>query len=219
MAKGASGKGGAFEEAGQRGFSLTRAFKCGEDAMTGMTRDMAGGTACALGTLAAGSTGALFMGSLEEWYPTLVKPPFNPPNWLFGPVWTALYLAMGLALWLVVRAWMEGARAVKSGPPRSGLEARAVKCEPQGSGLEARARAAVVLFGIQFALNVAWSPVFFGLRSPAVALVIICLMLPAAAATAALSWHVSRWAGGLLAPYVAWIAFATLLNASIVVLN
>ena len=120
------------------------------------------------------------------WYATLDKPPWTPPSWLFGPVWTALYMAMGLAAWGV---WRAG-----SGRPR---------------------RQALAAFGVQLALNALWTPVFFGLHRPGSALLVIGLLLVAIAVTIVLFGRIRRWAAALLVPYLAWVAFATALNASI----
>jgi len=154
-------------------------------------REIAGAAVCAAGTLVLGSAGALFTGSLGDWYPALAKPSWTPPGWLFGPVWTVLYLMMGVALWLVARRW------------------RADSC----------ARVATAAWGAQMALNVIWTPVFFGLRSPVGGLVVIALLWWAIVATAALSARVSRAAAALLAPYLAWVTFAAALNTAIVAMN
>lgn len=127
----------------------------------------------------------------SSWYQQLHKPPFNPPGWVFGPVWTALYLMMAVAAWLV---W------------RQGLSIRPV-------------RVALVLFAAQLALNVAWTPVFFGMRSIVGGLVVIVLLLAAIVATTAAFWPLSRPAAGLMLPYLGWVCFATVLNASFLVLN
>ena len=159
--------------------------------MDAKVRDWIGGVGCALGSLAAGSAGSFFTGAAREWYLALGKPWWTPPSWLFGPVWTVLYLVMGTALWLIVRNWRDLPRA----------------------------RAATVAWGVQLALNVAWTPVFFGLRSPAGGLVVLALMWPAIAATVALAARVSWTAAALLVPYLAWVTFAAALNAAIVMLN
>ncbi|MBN1886022.1 MAG: tryptophan-rich sensory protein [Candidatus Krumholzibacteriota bacterium] len=127
----------------------------------------------------------------REWYPALAKPSFNPPAWVFAPVWTTLYLMMGFAAWLV---W----RRLPDAPA---------------------ARAALVLFCAQLALNWAWSFLFFGLRSPLAGLVDILLLLAAIVATTILFFRVSAWAGALMIPYLAWVAFATALNAALWRLN
>lgn len=127
--------------------------------------------------------------NIPTWYATLAKPAFTPPNWLFGPAWTALYGLMAVAVWR--------ARAAAGA---------------------ARARV-TALFVTQLALNAVWSPVFFGLHAPAAALAIIIALLVAVAATLVAFCRVERTAGLLLAPYLAWIGFAAALNAAIVALN
>ena len=129
--------------------------------------------------------------SVSTWYATLQKPAFNPPNRVFGPVWTLLYVLMAISAW---RVWRNPERARSRRP-------------------------ALAAWSVQLALNFAWSLLFFGLRSPAAALVEIVVLLFALAATLALSWRVDRIAGMLLAPYLAWVCFASLLNFEIWRLN
>lgn len=129
--------------------------------------------------------------SVETWYRTLDKPFFTPPGWLFAPVWMLLYALMGVAAYLV---W------------RLGTERRSV-------------RTALAAFAGQLALNGAWSLVFFGLQSIGGALVVILLLLAMLMFTAWLFGSLSRPAGGLLVPYLLWVAYATALNAGIFVLN
>jgi len=150
-----------------------------------------GMAACALGVTALGFVSSLFMGGLGDWYPSLDKPFFTPPNWLFGPVWTVLYLMMGVALWLVVR---------------EGLAPGKLKL-------------AAILFGVQLALNLAWSPVFFGARSAAGGLVVILVLWAAIVATVVAFARVRPLAAWLLAPYLVWVSYATALNGAIVALN
>ena len=128
--------------------------------------------------------------SVATWYPTLRKPPWNPPPWLFGPVWTVLYLMMACAAWLVWR--------------RVGWRA---------------ASGALTLFAVQLALNAAWSPLFFGLRNPLAALVDIVALWLAIAATLLAFFRIAPLAGALLVPYWLWVSFATALNAAIWRLN
>jgi benzodiazapine receptor len=135
--------------------------------------------------LAAGLGSLFTMVSLESWYAGLAKPSWNPPNWIFGPVWTALYAMMAVAGWLV---WRRG--------------------EPQS-------RPALRWFAIQLVLNVAWSAVFFGLQLPGLAFFEILLLWVAIAATLLTSWRVSRAAGILLVPYLLWVSFAVALNFAI----
>jgi tryptophan-rich sensory protein len=128
--------------------------------------------------------------SVASWYPTLAKPAFNPPNWVFAPVWTALYLMIAVAGW---RAWQ-----------RSAGEAR---------------RLAFTAYGVQLGLNLSWSFVFFGARLVGPALAVVAAMLAAILVNAWLFWRIDRAAGALLVPYAAWVSFATLLNAALWRLN
>ena len=124
------------------------------------------------------------------WYDQLDKASFHPDQAVFGPVWTTLYAIIGVAAWLVWRH--------RPGPERT---------------------AALVLFGVQLVLNALWTPIFFGLERPTVALVEIGVLVVAVVATIRAFFAVDRLAAVLLLPYFGWIAFATLLNASIVALN
>ena len=128
---------------------------------------------------------------VSTWYPTLVKPSFNPPAWVFGPVWTALYFMMGVAAFIVWR---------------------------QGIGADG-VRVALVVFVVQLALNGLWSILFFGMQSPGWALVEIVVLWLAIGVTIRLFWVVVPTAGALLLPYMAWVSFATVLNASLWWLN
>ncbi|MBK9034472.1 MAG: tryptophan-rich sensory protein [Myxococcales bacterium] len=120
------------------------------------------------------------------WYRALDRPAWAPPGWVFGPVWLTLYAAMGVAAWLVWRT-------------------------PSGA---ARTRA-LRWFGLQLGLNAAWTPVFFGLRSLVGGLVVIVALLAAIVATIVAFAPRSRPAAWLLAPYLAWVAFAAALNAAL----
>lgn len=139
--------------------------------------------------LAIGAVGGLATASsVSSWYPGLAKPAFTPPNGVFGPVWTALYVLMALAAWRVWRA-------------------------------RGRLGPALALHGVQLALNLAWSLIFFGLRRPDLALAEIALLLAAVLATAVAFWRIDRAAGIMMAPYAAWVAFASALNFEIWRLN
>jgi tryptophan-rich sensory protein len=127
---------------------------------------------------------------ISGWYAALNKPPFQPPSWVFGPVWTVLYIVMGVAAW---RVWLAPASRTR--------------------------RAALIWFALQLLLNAMWSPAFFGLQAPRLALAVIVLLLAALAITVMRFFAVDRVAGWMMLPYLAWVAFATLLNASIVWLN
>jgi translocator protein len=128
---------------------------------------------------------------VQTWYPSLVKPPFNPPSWVFGPVWTTLYLAMGFAAFLV---WQRGLN-------------------------NAPVRLALVFFLVQLALNGLWSILFFGMQSPGLAFAEILVLWLFIGITIVLFWRVSPAAGMILLPYEAWVSFAAVLNASIWILN
>lgn len=125
------------------------------------------------------------------WYGSLAKPSWRPPDVLFGPVWTSLYLLMGIASFLV---W------------RQGLERDPV-------------RWALGLYAVQLALNFAWSWLFFGMRSPLAGLVDVALLAAAVGATLWAFGRVSAAAAWLMAPYLAWVLFALALNAAIWRLN
>jgi tryptophan-rich sensory protein len=140
--------------------------------------------AAAIGSLATGS-------SVSTWYAALRKPAFAPPNWLFGPAWTVLYVAMAVAAWLV---WK------------------------QGLGVPG-VRLALGAYLLQLALNAAWSGLFFGLRSPLAGLLGIALLWLAILATVLFFFRVSASAGVLMLPYIAWVSFAAVLNAAILALN
>lgn len=140
--------------------------------------------AICLGTAVSGA--ALTNLSVGDWYATLVKPSWNPPNWIFGPVWTILYIGMAIAAWLVWR--------------KQGL---------------AGARLPLLLFALQLFFNAAWSALFFGLRDPGLALIDIGLLWLTILATMIAFRRVSPWAAALLAPYLAWVSFATALNGAI----
>lgn len=127
--------------------------------------------------------------SVDTWYLALAKPSWTPSGATIGIVWTILYTLMGIAAWMVWRG----------GP---GL--------PQGP---------VVLYAVQLFLNVGWSALFFGLRSPAWAFFEIGVLWTAILATATAFWHVSKPAGLLMAPYLIWVSFAGVLNAMIWMLN
>ena len=129
--------------------------------------------------------------SIRNWYPSISKPPWTPPNWLFAPVWTVLYIMMGTAAWLVL-----------------GSEA------PGGT-----ITLAIGLWVLQLGLNALWSPAFFGRRNPPVALKILFVMDIAIIANIWAFWTVSTVAALLMLPYLAWGLFATALNIRVVQLN
>lgn len=144
----------------------------------------------------AGLIGSLFTSSvIPTWYATLNRPSLSPPNWIFGPVWTTLFVLMGIAFYLVWTKW-----AVLPWTKR-------------------QKRLAVVLFGAQLVLNTLWSIIFFGLQSPGGALIEIVFLWLAIAATIITFAKISRPAAWLLVPYIAWVSFASYLNYAIWSLN
>jgi len=147
---------------------------------------------CILLCLSAGGIGSAFTTSaIPTWYATLVKPSFSPPNWIFAPAWTLLYILMGLA---AASVWQKGLQ------------------HPQ-------VRSALVVFLIQLILNMLWSVLFFGLRSPFYGLVDILFLWAMILVTIAQFSKVSTTAAALLIPYILWVTFACGLNLGIWLLN
>lgn len=138
----------------------------------------------------AGLGGLASTSGVDGWYADAAKPPWTPPNWLFGPVWTVLYGAMAVAAWLVWR--------------RSDW---------------AKARPAIRLYIVQLALNAVWTPVFFGAEQLWPGLAIILALDVVLAATVVAFWRRRRLAGILLLPYLAWCLYASTLNAGVAALN
>ena len=140
----------------------------------------------------AGWLGSFFTGSsIPNWYATLARPAFNPPNWIFAPVWTVLFLLMGVSLFLV---WQ---KAVSGAP----------------------VKAAMIIFFIQLALNILWSVLFFGLHNPLLAFVEIIFLWLAILASIIYFYKISLSAAWLLLPYILWVSFAAVLNFFIWRLN
>ena len=147
--------------------------------------------AAAAPVLAAAVLGSFATTPNIPWYETLAKPPLTPPNWVFGPAWTTLYVLMAYAFYRVLRL------------------------EPGTPGR----RTAIMVFFAQLILNAAWSFAFFHARSPLFGLVVILPMAALLVATIVLFWRLDRVAGYALAPTAFWVAFATYLNAGIFILN
>jgi tryptophan-rich sensory protein len=163
--------------------------------MSGNSRKSAGLGAAALAgwvglSLGAGALGALASVSAQSFYADLVQPAWAPPPWLFGPVWTALYILMGLAAWLT---WREGPSSI--------------------------VRRALWLFAVQLALNALWTWIFFAWRLGALALAEILLLCGLIGLTAGRFARIRTLAGLLLWPYFAWVAFASALNAALWLAN
>ena len=140
----------------------------------------------------AGIIGSFFtFTAIDSWYATLIKPEFNPPNWVFGPVWTLLYTLMGISLYIIWKKYEEGKDA----------------------------KPALTIFSVQWALNALWSILFFGLQSPLYGLIGIIPLWISIALMIKSYYPLSRNAALLQIPYLLWVSFATILNASIWMLN
>lgn len=138
----------------------------------------------------AGGLGAFFtITSVQSWYQTINKPSFNPPSWIFGPMWTLLYVLMGIACYLI---W---------------------------KGEHPQKKQLLTLFFSQLFLNALWSPAFFGMESPILGLVVIVPMWALILVCIIQFRKASKLASGLMVPYLLWVSFATVLNFSIWWLN
>jgi tryptophan-rich sensory protein len=138
----------------------------------------------------SGAGGAITATSVGTWYQALNKPPFNPPDWVFAPVWITLYVLMAISAW---RVWR---RTRFTGRWR-----------------------ALILFAMQLGLNLLWSLLFFGLQQIGLAMAEIAILLLAIALNAAMFWRIDRLAGALFVPYLLWVGYATVLNGSLWILN
>jgi tryptophan-rich sensory protein len=142
-----------------------------------------------------GASGAVFTAQgLSSWYGTLQRPALAPPNWVFGPVWTALFALVGVAVWVVWR---------RLDSPQVGR----------------RARVAIAVFAVHFVANLGWSAAFFGLRSVDLGLAVIVVLLTLILLTMWTFDRVDRRAALLLVPYLLWTTFAAYLNYRFWVLN
>jgi tryptophan-rich sensory protein len=140
----------------------------------------------------AGGIGSLFtFKAIPTWYPGLRKPPYTPPNWAFGPVWTTLYLLMGISVFIVWQQGLETSSTILG----------------------------FVLFWIQLLINALWSLIFFGLKSKGGGVVTIVILWFLILATIITFFRVSSWSGALLVPYIVWVSIASYLNIGVWVLN
>jgi len=143
-------------------------------------------------SFAAGGIGSLFtFKAIPTWYAGLKKPPYTPPNWLFGPVWTILYILMGISVFFV---WQKGFA-------------------------NNDILLAFILFWVQLAINAIWSIIFFGMKSKGGGVITIIVLWLLIWATMVTSFRVSEWAGALLIPYIVWVSIASYLNIGIWMLN
>jgi translocator protein len=159
---------------------------------TSNLRSAALAAVCILVPLVSGAAaGILTVAGVSGWYTTLNKPWFTPPDYVFGPVWTVLYILMGISLYLIIsRGWEN--KTVKTG---------------------------IVLFAAQLGVNLLWSVFFFGMHSPLAGLACIFILIALIVATIVNFSRLSKPAALLLVPYVAWVCIATALNVGVVLLN
>ena len=142
--------------------------------------------------LFAGFIGSIFTTpNIPTWYASLIKPVFNPPNWIFGPVWTILYILMGIAAFLI---WQNGIKKKK-------------------------VKVAIYIFAAQLFLNMLWSILFFGLQNPLLAFIEIIILWALILLTIIKFSEISKKAAYLLIPYILWVSFAVILNLFIYLLN
>ena len=142
--------------------------------------------------LAVGFIGSIFtIPSIPTWFAGLNKPPFSPPNWIFSPVWTTLFILMGISAWLI---WEKGIS-------------------------NKEVRSAIMIFAAQLVLNMLWSILFFGLKSPLSAFLEIIVLWLFILATILSFYKISKPAAWLLIPYILWVSFASVLNLSIWLIN
>ena len=141
--------------------------------------------------LIIGFLGSFFTSSsVDSWYTTINKPSFNPPGWIFAPVWTTLYILIGLSFYLVWRG-------------NFGMKRKKV----------------ISVYFFQLFFNLLWSVLFFGLKSPLLGLIDIIVLLIFIVVNTVIFYKISKTAGYLLIPYLLWVSFATILNVSIFILN
>ena len=146
--------------------------------------------ACILLCIVVGSLPSLFsMDALKNWFPSLKKPSWNPPGYLFGPVWTTLFTLMGISIWQII-------------------------CTNH-----ANKNKALKIFGLQFLLNLLWTILFITMHSPGLAFVEIIILLASIAYTIYYFFSIKKSAAYLLLPYLAWVSFAMVLNGTIYFLN
>ncbi|KZL20119.1 TspO/MBR family protein [Pseudovibrio axinellae] len=136
--------------------------------------------------------------AIPEWYASLNKPAFNPPNWVFAPVWSILYTLLGISVWIATEFMSEPAKGKPTPPAKTSIQ---------------------VTFVILLFLNGIWSWAFFGQQNPTTGLIVLILLLALSFFTFRLFYRAQIFAAWLYLPYLLWVSFAALLNISIVVLN
>jgi len=157
---------------------------------TGLRKLIALGMFVAICFAISAISGAITATSVATWYPQLTKPAFNPPDWVFAPVWTSLYLMIAISGW---RIWLQ---------PESPARAIAMR-----------------VYAVQLCTNLGWSAAFFGITSVLAGLIVMPVLLAVVLLNLLAFWRIDRWAGLLLTPYLAWVGFAAVLNTAIWLLN
>jgi tryptophan-rich sensory protein len=143
------------------------------------------------GSFAAGAIGSLAtIPNIPSWYASLEKPALNPPNWVFGPVWSILYVLIGVSLALVI---LEASKRSK--------------------------KKSYIWFGVQLILNTLWSLVFFGLHSPWLGVIVIIALITSIVLAVREFYRINKYSAWLLAPYLAWVCFATYVTVGVTLLN
>lgn len=163
----------------------------------------------------AGAIGAVFTTpSIDGWYKTLNKPSFNPPNWIFGPVWTVLFILMGISLYLVwIRKWeVKNKIGFDKRKPCNALSKKFLSGSWQKVNI-------ILIFATQLVLNVLWSVIFFRIHSPGLAFFVLLMLWFAIIFTIVNFYRVSKTASLLLLPYILWVSFAGILNYFVWIMN
>ena len=157
----------------------------------------------------AGGLGAIFTSpAIPTWYAGLVKPSFNPPSCIFGPVWLMLYFLMGVSVYLI---WSSYAS--------TDAKALADKKASEGQDEKKKAGDALWIFWFHLIFNFLWTPIFFGLHDLLLALIIIIIIVALIVIMIYKFWSINKLSSILLIPYLLWVSFATLLNYFILILN
>jgi len=167
-------------------------ISCGIKKRKGQMKNILLFLVCLIITYAAAAIGSVAtFASIPNWYAGLVKPPLNPPNWIFGPVWSTLYTLMAIAIFLVVK---------------NGFSTETVKL-------------AAGFFAAQLILNTAWSVVFFGMKTTFAPIIIIVALWVCIFVCILLFWKISKPASIMMVPYILWVSFAAYLNIGINIAN
>jgi len=171
--------------------------------------------ACIIFCELAGAIGSIFTApQIGQWYSTLNKPSFNPPNWIFGPVWTTIFVLMGISLYLVWKKNFAMHNKIECQCPCSKISVcKIIFTEPIKKGY------VVSVFMAQLVLNILWSVLFFGMQSPGLALLDLVILWLMILVNIAFFYRISKISALLLLPYILWVTFAGVLNYFLWMLN